>query len=982
MAIYSTYLIEFKDFLSLDWSIEVMQDLTVDPGQTTLLATGNPLTIEFNADSDEFNDPLRTSKAICRVYSQTDFQLLPLFASEDLSAPVYIKCGGNDYWQGFVKANEYEEPYTCPPYPVSITAVDGLSLLKNMLFKYQTTEPDDTYYEGRTLISEILINIAAKIGFTGFTEYINIYETNMSKDEEDSPFDQTYVDVDIFKDMYCDEVLQEILKPFNAVIRQVAADLVIYRPTELPGAIVYGRKFTNSTSKSGVSITPEQFINRSATPTDLLQFPNSVLMQKGPAKKITLTQDYGNKESWIDNFELKGETFDGVTVSYQGWTTSNVYPIGNTIPGEKDGAAINAISITPPHSYYISQQFGFNAKASTTDWMGFEFDYLFFNLITTQIDATITFYIEVKVSDNSYYLDESNEVYCNWLASQAYIRINKTSLQPGSSGWTTYKRMFRSLPADGPYTITVYGPYSDGSVDFMGVIKNIKFFASSSSIVMKDVGFKIPVKRKGFHLFNKKWKWITQLLPFPEFISIVSKDYEIKNNINGTELAYEYILGDVSDIDADIVNVIEQFAGAFAVTDAMLNSENWSQRTPGSGTHPILELTGGEIGAQYSRITHFLSMVIREMDETAPVLNLLGCFIDAINTIESLPRKFIFNAGELDVKNRQWTADLLELVTVAGGAGDPETFPGNGWGALYNWYAVSNVHGIAPTGWHVPTITEFQILADELGASGNYSTNSIGGKLKEIGVINWNPPNTDATDEYGFTALPGGLRNYDGIFANRGQQCIYYTSSVYELNNQFANVADLEYDNNTLNLSIATINGGYLIRFIKDNSINTGSVTDYDGYVYPTVKIGNQVWMATSFCGSHYNDGTPINHITDNTAWAADTVGAMCFYGNDIMTLDHIDIISSQPQNDLFNPQPSFQATSTAEVTWEVFWSIRDAAHDVLSTGSETFTILAGTGTYTFTGLMTPDEVGSTFDFQIGKTSTMELTSNHFKIGL
>lgn len=65
---------------------------------------------------------------------------------------------------------------------------------------------------------------------------------------------------------------------------------------------------------------------------------------------------------------------------------------------------------------------------------------------------------------------------------------------------------------------------------------------------------------------------------------------------------------------------------------------------------------------------------------------------------------------------------------------------------------------------------------------------------------------------------------------------------------------------------------------------NPGSVTDFDGNVYKTVKIGNQVWMAANLRVTHYSDGTPIPLVTDNTEWISldnnSTDKAYCWYDN------------------------------------------------------------------------------------------------------
>lgn len=76
------------------------------------------------------------------------------------------------------------------------------------------------------------------------------------------------------------------------------------------------------------------------------------------------------------------------------------------------------------------------------------------------------------------------------------------------------------------------------------------------------------------------------------------------------------------------------------------------------------------------------------------------------------------------------------------------------YGSLYNWYAVNDSRNIAPEGWHVPSDVELQTLVDYLGGSG-----VAGGKMKETGTTYWNRSNTGATNESGFSALPGGSRH-------------------------------------------------------------------------------------------------------------------------------------------------------------------------------------------------------------------------------
>ena len=89
------------------------------------------------------------------------------------------------------------------------------------------------------------------------------------------------------------------------------------------------------------------------------------------------------------------------------------------------------------------------------------------------------------------------------------------------------------------------------------------------------------------------------------------------------------------------------------------------------------------------------------------------------------------------------------------------------YGALYNWYAV-NTGKLCPTGWHVPTDGELHTLVLMLDADAVFVLGQesliAGGKLKETGTTHWYSPNEGATNESGFTALPGGLRRTNGEF--------------------------------------------------------------------------------------------------------------------------------------------------------------------------------------------------------------------------
>lgn len=139
------------------------------------------------------------------------------------------------------------------------------------------------------------------------------------------------------------------------------------------------------------------------------------------------------------------------------------------------------------------------------------------------------------------------------------------------------------------------------------------------------------------------------------------------------------------------------------------------------------------------------------------------------------------------------------------------TYTQDTFGALYNYYVVADTNSlnVCPIGWHVPTDTEWTILTTTLGGE-----TIAGYKMKETGLIHWVSPNGGATNESGFTGLPGGWRYSGGSFFVIGSFGYWWSSSEY-------NTADgwnrrLSYDNG----GVAKLNhdkkSGYSVRCLRD----------------------------------------------------------------------------------------------------------------------------------------------------------------------
>jgi uncharacterized protein (TIGR02145 family) len=130
------------------------------------------------------------------------------------------------------------------------------------------------------------------------------------------------------------------------------------------------------------------------------------------------------------------------------------------------------------------------------------------------------------------------------------------------------------------------------------------------------------------------------------------------------------------------------------------------------------------------------------------------------------------------------------------------------YGGYYNWYAASSGK-LCPTGWHVPTDTEWTTLTDYLGGS-----KVAGGKLKETGTTDWMGSNKNSTDDYGFSALPGGDRGKKGSFCSVGYYGSWWSSTEKSSMNAWYRM--MHFASSNVSRKNWVKNWGHSIRCLKD----------------------------------------------------------------------------------------------------------------------------------------------------------------------
>jgi len=144
------------------------------------------------------------------------------------------------------------------------------------------------------------------------------------------------------------------------------------------------------------------------------------------------------------------------------------------------------------------------------------------------------------------------------------------------------------------------------------------------------------------------------------------------------------------------------------------------------------------------------------------------------------------------------------------------------YGVLYNWSAAMNgaasstanpsgVQGVCPAGWHLPSSAEWTQLIDYLG--GNYVA---GGKLKATGTTHWNSPNAGATNETGFTALPGGERDNYGAFNYVGSHGLWWCSTEFDTIIGTSLCRCMFYNHSDIVMYVEIKDFGFPVRCVRD----------------------------------------------------------------------------------------------------------------------------------------------------------------------
>ncbi|NQU35722.1 MAG: T9SS type A sorting domain-containing protein [Bacteroidetes bacterium] len=210
------------------------------------------------------------------------------------------------------------------------------------------------------------------------------------------------------------------------------------------------------------------------------------------------------------------------------------------------------------------------------------------------------------------------------------------------------------------------------------------------------------------------------------------------------------------------------------------------------------------------------------------------------------------------IGNQTWLQQDLKVLHYPDGSVITEVWSYNDddslaniYGRLYTWDASMNYsteeksQGICPDGWHIPSDGEWTDLGNFLGGN-----NLAGGKLKESGTDHWMLPNSGATNESGFTALPAG--EYDDThYQFLGMYNVIWSST--QANSVYAKYRYLNFEDEALHTYTYFKDFRYSVRCIKNLTVGINNKPKKELRIFP-----NPVGMVLNIKQSINNENQKV----------------------------------------------------------------------------------------------------------------------------
>lgn len=331
---------EYDDFNGDTTTINIYKKQYIGSSSEST-AGGTPVRILTGKRGEVKHYPIKGSEARISLISDTNFKFLEFYTLGSLDFRVDILKEGDLFWRGFIVPEQYNEPYRQPPYPIDISATDGLGDLKEFDFGYDTYAPNPfnpsqiiktfNKYSGRMRHIDVIVICLNKIGLDlPIYTAVGIFEDDMPTTDPYDPLYYIYVDADNYYPdnvpLNCYDVLAEQLKPYGARIYQAEGAWNIVKFDQQNGE--YDKyKY----SKDGVYLSKEVFqpiinLTSPVVSDENIWIHDNMGMEIQPGYKYQAAQhDLGYIENLIKGGDFKYTDFYEDTGELKYFTYHNFY---------------------------------------------------------------------------------------------------------------------------------------------------------------------------------------------------------------------------------------------------------------------------------------------------------------------------------------------------------------------------------------------------------------------------------------------------------------------------------------------------------------------------------------------------------------------------------------------------------------------------------------------------------------------------------
>jgi hypothetical protein len=409
---------------------------------------------------------------------------------------------------GYNQSEIYTEPYDQPPYISKMEFTCGLSHLKHVRF-----DDSGTLYTGQKTIIEVLRLALNKLpNPVKIREFVNVYENGINATTADSMMNQIYVNSNVYREyededdqntdvgFFCHDVIDAILKPFNAHIFTADGFWYIIRAQEYQDSVMYWREFNpNVGTESAVGVDAVgSFTSNKRTVTGVNGASNEMILQAQATEmsiepplnrvKVSYTQDNIDffEFNLLRNSDWRLRTVSPVngfisgdfwTLNGDDWTTYQAFTVSQSAWWMQFEPVGQTTAIALDTTKYLSQS-KTGITTATTDTLQLSFDFWFVGNINMNAGGNIAnhpnnflannlyfrWHVEIKVG--TYYLAGDFTTGYSWTTVPSNAIMEYKGL--GSFNTRIEKKLdfvltLPTLPENGirNFDIKIYRPYSN-----------------------------------------------------------------------------------------------------------------------------------------------------------------------------------------------------------------------------------------------------------------------------------------------------------------------------------------------------------------------------------------------------------------------------------------------------------------------------------------------------------------------------------------